>query len=218
MTNLENLRKQAKQLQRWHRGAYYPVAARIRAGLPAFRSATDAEILAAEFPLARAQELVAREQGFPSWQALRSEWSDTPMQSTTTESRLIAAYPQILTTDMEASRAFYVDQLGFTILYEYGKPPFYALVARDDARLNLRFVHQHLMDRDLAAAENVLAAYVPVQRVKDFYLELRERGVQIIQQLTAQPWGVRDFILADPDGNQLCFAEATDHDHDGPRR
>jgi uncharacterized glyoxalase superfamily protein PhnB len=71
------------------------------------------------------------------------------------------------------------------------------------------------MDRDLAAAENVLAAYVPVQRVKDFYLELRERGVQIVQQLTTQPWGVRDCIVADPDGNQLCFGEATDHDHSG---
>jgi catechol 2,3-dioxygenase-like lactoylglutathione lyase family enzyme len=139
------------------------------------------------------------------------------MQSTTTESRLIAAYPQILTTDIEAARAFYVDQLGFTILYEYGKPPFYALVSRDGARLNLRFVHQDLINRDLAAAENVLAAYVPVQGVKDFYLELRERGVRIVQPLTAQPWGVRDVIVADPDGNQLCFAEATDHDDHGPR-
>lgn len=218
MTNLENLRKQAKQIQRWHRSAHYPVAARIRAGLPAFRSATDTEILAAEFPLARALELVAREHGFPSWQALQSEWSDTPMHPTTTEGRLVAAYPQILTTDMAASEAFYVDQLGFTILYEYGKPPFYALVARDDARVNLRFVHQHLTDRDLATAENVLAAYVPVQRVKDFYLELRERGVHIVQQLTTQPWGIRDFIVADPDGNQLCFAEATDHDHNRPRK
>jgi len=70
MSNLENLKKQAKQYLRWHRERYYPIAAIIREYLPRFRQLSDPEILAADFKLADAQELVAREKGFAGWQAL----------------------------------------------------------------------------------------------------------------------------------------------------
>ena len=58
MPNIENLKKQAKQYLRWHRERYYPVAAQIRAALPRFRNAGDAQILESSFKLADAQELV----------------------------------------------------------------------------------------------------------------------------------------------------------------
>lgn len=130
-----------------------------------------------------------------------------PASPTSTTSRLLAAYPQVLTTGFDSSRSFYCDQLGFSIVYEYGQPAFYALLSRGEARLNLRFVHQHPMDRDLAAAEDVLAAYIPVRGVKELYQELRDRDLHIAQPLTEQPWGARDFVVSDPDHNRLCFAE-----------
>ena len=67
MSSLENLRKQAKLILRWHRDRYYPVAAQIRSGLPRFGQMTDPEILAQSFRLGDAQELVARLHGFESW-------------------------------------------------------------------------------------------------------------------------------------------------------
>ena len=70
MPNLENLKKQAKLILRWHRERHYPVAAQIREQLPRFLNMPDAEILAANFRLSDAQQMVAREQGFDSWQAL----------------------------------------------------------------------------------------------------------------------------------------------------
>jgi hypothetical protein len=72
MPSLENLRKQAKLILRWHRERYYPVAAQIRAVLPRFAHLSDPEILAHEFKLSDAQEMVARQAGFDSWQALKS--------------------------------------------------------------------------------------------------------------------------------------------------
>jgi len=60
MSNLENLKKQAKQYLRWHRERYYPVAAVIRKHLARFRQLSDQEMLQAAFQLADAQELVAR--------------------------------------------------------------------------------------------------------------------------------------------------------------
>jgi hypothetical protein len=75
MPNLENLKKQAKLVLRWHRDRYYPVAAQIRAVLPRYRYLTDAEVLAHSFKLGDAQELVARQHGFDSWQALKTGYS-----------------------------------------------------------------------------------------------------------------------------------------------
>src|ERR1700689_2624900 len=71
MPNLENLKKQAKLVLRWHRERHYPVAAQIRENLPGFLSMPDSEILAAKFKLSDAQEMVARQHGFDSWQALK---------------------------------------------------------------------------------------------------------------------------------------------------
>jgi hypothetical protein len=70
--NLENLRKQAKQILRWHRERHYPVAAQIREPLPRFLNMPDSAILAASFKLSDAQEIVVRQQGFDSWQALKN--------------------------------------------------------------------------------------------------------------------------------------------------
>src|ERR1700740_1815635 len=72
MPNLENLKKQAKLILRWHRERHYPVAAQIRGLLPRFVNIPDSEILAERFKRSDAQEMVARQHGFDSWQALRT--------------------------------------------------------------------------------------------------------------------------------------------------
>src|SRR5580658_4258350 len=77
MPNLENLKKQAKHILRWHRERHYPVASQIRGLLPRFLNMPDSEILAASFKLSDAQEMVARQHGFDSWQALRTGLADT---------------------------------------------------------------------------------------------------------------------------------------------
>src|ERR1700675_4297859 len=80
MPSLENLKKQAKLILRWHRERHYPVAAQIRGHLPRFLNMPDSEILAASFKLGDAQEMVARQQGFDSWQALKTGLSTTSLK------------------------------------------------------------------------------------------------------------------------------------------
>ena len=72
MPSLENLRKQAKLRLRWHRDRYHAVAAQIRSGLPRYSRMIDSEILVQRFKLGDTQELVARQNGFDSWQALKT--------------------------------------------------------------------------------------------------------------------------------------------------
>jgi hypothetical protein len=115
MPSLENLRKQAKLILRWHRERYYPVAAQIRAVLPRFRHFGDPEILALPFSLSDALEMVARQAGFYSWEAMKAGIATMPQTAaqTTTRPTISATAAQLFVADIKASCDFFVDKLGF---------------------------------------------------------------------------------------------------------
>src|ERR1700730_3164377 len=119
MPSLENLRKQAKLILRWHRDRYYPAAAQIRSGLPRFSQMTDPEILAQSFKLGDAQELVARQNGFESWQALKTGLPTMSghAQTIAAEAVITAAEPQLFVADIKTSCDFFVHRLGFVIAF-----------------------------------------------------------------------------------------------------
>jgi len=211
MPSLENLRKQAKLVLRWHRDRYYPVAAQIRAILPRYQHMTDTQILAASFKLSDAQELVARQSGFDSWQALKTgaPTMTSPAAKTVSRPVLTAAEPQLFVSDIKASCDFFTSKLGFTVVFQYGEPPFYGQVKRDGARLNLRCVASPLIDEALRDRENLLSAAITVdtaEDIKQLFLEFQAAGIAFHQPLKHEPWGAKDFIVKDPDGNLVLFA------------
>jgi catechol 2,3-dioxygenase-like lactoylglutathione lyase family enzyme len=211
MPNLENLRKQAKLILRWHRDRYYPVAAQIRA-LPRFSQMTDPDILGHSFRLSDAQELVAWQHGFESWQALKTGLSTMPDHADTaptTKVVITSVEPELFVTDIAASCDFFTGKLGFTIAFAYGDPPFYAQVMRNVARLNLKCVDQPVIDPALRDREELLSAALTVataEEIKQLFLEFQTAGVIFFQTLRREPWGARNFIVKDPDGNLLLFA------------
>jgi catechol 2,3-dioxygenase-like lactoylglutathione lyase family enzyme len=211
MPDLENLRKQAKLILRWHRDRYYPVAAQIRSGLPRFSQMTDPDILAQTFKLVDAQELVARQHGFESWQALKTGLSTMPDRAAiqSTKPVITAAEPQLFVADIKTACDFFAGKLGFTTAFTYGEPAFYAQVVRDGARLNLRCIAAPLIDGELRDREQLLAASLTVgsaNEIKALFLQYQAAGVTFFQTLRREPWGARDFIVKDPDGNLLLFA------------
>jgi uncharacterized glyoxalase superfamily protein PhnB len=236
MPNLENLKKQAKLILRWHRERHYPVAAQIREALPRFLNMPDSEILAASFKLSDAQEMVAREHGFENWQALKTGLSTTPHEGKASSSKslpsksspsksvspnlspskpspskatIVGAEPQLLVTDIKRSCEFFCAKLGFSLVFSYGKPPYYAQVHRDAARLNLRCVERPLMESAVRDREELLSASMTVstaEEIKLLFLEFQSAGVAFQQTLKKQPWGARNFVVKDADGNLLLFA------------
>jgi catechol 2,3-dioxygenase-like lactoylglutathione lyase family enzyme len=129
--------------------------------------------------------------------------------SAATRPRLACAYPQLFVSDVEATAKFYVNVLGFKLIYLYGKPPFYGLVERDGAGLNFRHVDAPIVDQALRERESYLSASIPVYGVEALYDELKARGAPLAQDLKVQPWGAKDFIVRDPDGHMICFGSAT---------
>jgi uncharacterized glyoxalase superfamily protein PhnB len=215
MPNLENLRKQAKQYLRWHREKYYPVAAQIRAALPRFRHFSDEQILDANFKLADAQELVARQMGYAGWQALKSgadAMSDEPRKKMP-RPILNSTEAQLFVANFKSSCDFYTNQLGFAVGFVYGDPPYYGQVVRDQARLNLRLVCEPVFAGDIREREHLLSATLTVataDEMKQLFLSYQSAGVRFHQTLKKEPWGARTFVVTDPDGNLILFAGPAD--------
>ena len=211
MPNLENLKKQAKLILRWHRERHYPIGPQIREYLPRFLNMTDSEILGAGFKLSDAQEMVAKQQGFDSWQALKNGLSTAPVKAKTPPSKatITGAEPQLFVTNIKKSCEFFCEKLGFSIVFSYGKPPYYAQVLRDAARLNLRCVERAVIEsaqRDREELLSVSMMVATVDEIKLLFLEFQSAGVAFHQTLKKQPWGAKNFIVKDPDGNLLLFA------------
>ncbi|MDI1285075.1 MAG: VOC family protein [Reyranella sp.] len=210
MPNLENLRKQAKLYLRWHRDGYHPVAAAIRALLPRYTHLTDSQILVGSFKLSDAQELVARQSGFESWQALKTGVQAMPATANPTVSMPVLSEfeAQLYVSNIKASCDYY-SKLGFTMAFSYGEPAFYGQVKRDNARLNLRLVREPVFAGDIREREILLSASITVdsaEEIRQLYDQYRSAGIDFKQALKKEPWGARTFIVRDPDGNLLLFA------------
>jgi ankyrin repeat protein len=72
-SNLDHLRKQAKDLLRLYRSADPHTLERLRASLPAARGRGDAALAALALRLHDMQSCIAREHGFASWNSLKDE-------------------------------------------------------------------------------------------------------------------------------------------------
>ena len=129
--------------------------------------------------------------------------------TTTTAVVITAAEPQLFVADIKASCDFFTGKLGFSTVFTSGEPPVYAQVARDAARINLRCVDRPPIDPELRDREELLGASLTVataEEIKRLFLAYQSTGVTFFQMLRREPWGARDFIVKDPDGNLLLFA------------
>jgi uncharacterized glyoxalase superfamily protein PhnB len=126
-----------------------------------------------------------------------------------TKAVIIAAEPQLFVADIKSSCDFFASKLGFAVGFTYGEPPFFAQVGRDGARINLRCVEQPVIDPDLRDREQLLSAALTVAtagEITQLFLEFQATGAVFVQTIKREPWGARNFIVSDIDGNLLLFA------------
>jgi catechol 2,3-dioxygenase-like lactoylglutathione lyase family enzyme len=206
--NLDNLKKQAKLLVRWHREGNHSVGGRIRQ-LHRYRELTDQQILSLKFPLTEAQEIVALEAGYPGWAGLRAglDAAANNAKPAAAAPAIKQTIPVVFVSDVPVSAGFYRDKLGFKIDFLHGNPPFYGSVSRDRACIHLRFVPEPAFAADLREREALLSAFVTVENAKGLFAEFSAAKVAFVQRLKKEPWGGPGFIVRDPDGNWICFSE-----------
>ena len=117
---------------------------------------------------------------------------------------LLPAIPNVFVKDFPTALAYYTGALGFTPLFVYGEPPFYAHVTRDAAILALRHVTRPVIDH--TAGEALLSAFIEVDDVDTLQSSLERAGAKIWQAARDEPWAMRSLIVSDPDDNLICFA------------
>jgi ankyrin repeat protein/catechol 2,3-dioxygenase-like lactoylglutathione lyase family enzyme len=109
--------------------------------------------------------------------------------------RFELAVPILSVTDMRASLDYYVDKLGFKKKWEWGDPPDFACVARDEVELFLSLGTQRV------AAGSWISIFV--QDVDALYEDYKQRGAIIREPPTEYPWGMREMNVEDLDGHRF---------------
>lgn len=115
-------------------------------------------------------------------------------------------FPIVLTTDMAAALAFYRDQLGGVVSFEYPGPD------GDPAYVGLEIGTAHLgIGLGPTAAGGALprpiSLWVYADRCDAAVERLRAAGTTIVEEPADQPWGERVARVLDPDGNEVIIGQ-----------
>jgi catechol 2,3-dioxygenase-like lactoylglutathione lyase family enzyme len=102
--------------------------------------------------------------------------------------------PNILTPDMEATRAFYCDFLGFRAVMDLGWIVTFASPTNTTAQISVS------PGERLEGEQMRPYLTIEVSDVDAVHADAFERGYEIVHPLTDEPWGVRRFFVVEPGG------------------
>ncbi len=105
-------------------------------------------------------------------------------------------------TDLDASRRFYIDSLGFA---EDLAVDGWSFLSRGACKL--RIGHCPGIKPMYEARDHSWFAYLHVTGAAELYQHCRERGVEIWHPIADKPWGMREFAIVTPDGHRIVFGE-----------
>jgi catechol 2,3-dioxygenase-like lactoylglutathione lyase family enzyme len=112
-------------------------------------------------------------------------------------------------TDMEESKRFYADVLGFAVTQDYGKgDAHWVNVSLPDGGVTLTlttYLGNHLQP-------GTMSLYLATPNIQQAFDEVTAKGVEPTDQISDDLYGpgsgVRWFRFTDPDGNVLTIAQA----------
>jgi catechol 2,3-dioxygenase-like lactoylglutathione lyase family enzyme len=108
-------------------------------------------------------------------------------------------YHYLTVKDVMASLTYFRDKLGFDVAFEYGNPTYYVGLCSGEANLHL-----------IAASQTPRlpghgAVSIFVDDVAALHADLVKRGARVLKAPKDYDYGLRDFDVADLDGNMIFF-------------
>jgi catechol 2,3-dioxygenase-like lactoylglutathione lyase family enzyme len=100
--------------------------------------------------------------------------------------------PDIKSKRLEDSRTFYVDFLGLKVAMDLGFVVTFVSPSNPTAQINVM--------RDDNPSTLLPNMSIEVEDVDKLHARAIERHLEIVYPLTDEPWGVRRFFVADPNG------------------
>lgn len=115
---------------------------------------------------------------------------------------LTAIHPKLPMRNKTATRAYYLDQLGFQ---EFGAGDFkeYLMVQKDNIQIHF------FLFSEIDPGENYGQVYIRTDDIDSYYQSLLDKNIAIHPNgnLQVKPWGQKEFSLLDPDNNLLTFGQ-----------
>ena len=114
---------------------------------------------------------------------------------------LTQIHPKLPMRDAHITKAFYLDQLKFDHVTDYGD---YLILEKD--KIELHF----FLFKDLDPKENYGQTYIRTDDIDALYQSFLDHKVEIHPNghLDLKPWGQIEFSLLDPDHNLLTFGQS----------
>lgn len=106
------------------------------------------------------------------------------------------------TADYPAARAFYRDQLGYSVIEEGGDPARFGIFRRGGSLLFVDGWHG-----PRAPTPKIWSAYIHVTDLDALAAEFTANGVALTRPIETTGYGMREFEITGPDGVVLCFGE-----------
>ena len=102
--------------------------------------------------------------------------------------------------DMARALAYYRDTLGFTVTFTWEDPPQYVCLCLGDAAIHLNAY---------VPPEGTSHVSIFCKGVDALYAQFIARRADIAEPIKNQLYGMRDFVVTDPDGHRLVFGQGT---------
>jgi len=110
---------------------------------------------------------------------------------------LLSTRPNFEVADLDRAVAFYLDALGFTLDFRADEFSLAVVGTETGASIALNRVSE----------PQPRSCYLNVRGVDMLAERCKAAGAEFLSPLTTQPWGMRDFVVVDPDGNAIAVGE-----------
>lgn len=113
--------------------------------------------------------------------------------------------PQLRSTDLAASIAFYVDTLGFELAFQHAD--FYAGIRAGAQLFHLKLVDQPDPAIGWVQEQTHFDLYFEVDDVDAVASRLRDKRIPFVREPHHTSWGTRELVIRDDQGHTLHFGQ-----------
>ena len=125
--------------------------------------------------------------------------------------KILEAIPVFLVGDIASTMGWYAEYLGFQAHVVPESPPYtFGILRKDDATIFLQQLDGYQKPDLYAKREGgVWSVYLQVDEVGPLFDRLSKlEGVTVLEPLCHQPYGQTEFVVSDPNGYALVFAQS----------
>ncbi len=109
--------------------------------------------------------------------------------------------PSCTVSDIAGAVHFYEKTLGFECTFTNGDPVCFAILKRGAVEIGLQTAR-------LGGVPGKNGFYIKLTVIDALYAEYQAAGVKIKHPLKVEEYGMKEFMIEDPEGNTINFGEA----------